>query len=168
MTRPSQRERLLAWIRGVLAWWLGMPCLVRWIGVVAVMSVLWWSSSRVPVVGEPSLTAEVLHNAMHLVAFGGLAMASWCACRESAGGNGRAASRIAMIIAVGYGIVDEVHQGWVPGRVCSTYDVLTDACGASAAVWMMRVVRGDSLPRAWHAVLLVVFAMLAVVLATFG
>lgn len=145
-----------------------MPSLVRWIGVLVVMAVLWWSSSRVPVVGERSLIAELLHNAMHLVAFGGLAMASWCACREPVGGHGRTAARVAMILAVGYGIVDELHQGWVPGRVCSAYDVLTDACGASAAVWMLRALRGDSRPMAWHAVLLLLAAMLAVVLATFG
>lgn len=161
--------QLFGWARGMLGWWLQTAGIVRWIAVLAVMSVLWWSSSRRPGAGEPSLVAELSHNAMHLVAFGCLAATSWCACRaRGLGGTGRLAARAAVAIAVGYGIVDEIHQGQVPGRVCSVYDVITDACGACAAVWLLRVVQRESQPVMWHAVLLVLWAMLAVTLATFG
>jgi VanZ family protein len=37
-------------------------------------------------------------------------------------------------LAVAYGVLDEVHQGYVPGRHPSVLDVVTDACGALAAV----------------------------------
>ena len=37
---------------------------------------------------------------------------------------------MAMLISIAYGISDEVHQSFVPGRVADAYDVLTDAFGA--------------------------------------
>ncbi|PID58371.1 hypothetical protein CSB45_03860 [candidate division KSB3 bacterium] len=38
-----------------------------------------------------------------------------------------------MLLAVAYGISDEVHQYFIPGRHCSLHDVLADAFGASVA-----------------------------------
>ncbi len=49
---------------------------------------------------------------------------------------------IAVAIAVGFGIVDEIHQAYVPGRDASGLDVLADlggACaGAAVATWYGR------------------------------
>ena len=45
---------------------------------------------------------------------------------------------VAMAVAVGYGVVDELHQGHVPGRTPSAADVLTDAFGALLAVAVLR------------------------------
>lgn len=36
---------------------------------------------------------------------------------------------IAIIIALVYGVSDEIHQLFVPGRACSLSDVLTDSAG---------------------------------------
>jgi VanZ family protein len=56
--------------------------------------------------------------------------------RALAGGLPRPVSlRIAataMLIAVAYGVSDELHQSFVPGRVADAFDVLTDAAGAFA------------------------------------
>lgn len=38
---------------------------------------------------------------------------------------------IAIVAAVLYGIIDEFHQGLVPGRLFSYYDMLANAVGAS-------------------------------------
>lgn len=134
--------------------------------MLVVMAVLWWSSSRAPVPGPSSLVAEIAHNAMHLVAFGALAAAAWCACRGTSQGRARLVASIAICIAVGYGIVDELHQAQVPGRVCSVYDVLTDACGASGTVWLLRLVQGETRPAAWIAALFLLCAALSVTIAT--
>lgn len=144
-----------------------MPSVARWASVLVVMSVLWWSSSRSPVPGPSSLVAELAHNAMHLVAFGALAATAWCASRGASQSQAGLVASIAIGIAVGYGIVDELHQGHVPGRVCSVYDVLTDACGASGTVWLLRLVQGESRPAAWIAALFLLCAALSVTLATF-
>ena len=45
----------------------------------------------------------------------------------------RQACLFGMIIAVGYGISDEIHQYFVPGRHCSLHDVFSDAAGAILA-----------------------------------
>jgi VanZ family protein len=39
---------------------------------------------------------------------------------------------VALLISVAYGVSDEFHQSFVPGREASAYDVLTDAIGALA------------------------------------
>jgi VanZ family protein len=40
---------------------------------------------------------------------------------------------LGVIIAVGYGVTDEIHQYFVPGRHCSLHDVLSDTVGAMLA-----------------------------------
>ncbi len=37
---------------------------------------------------------------------------------------------LGVIIAVGYGVTDEIHQYFVPGRYCSLSDVFSDTVGA--------------------------------------
>jgi VanZ family protein len=52
----------------------------------------------------------------------------------------------AMLITVAYGVSDELHQSFVPGRVASTYDLLTDAIGAlggTMACWAWGILRGS-------------------------
>jgi VanZ family protein len=45
----------------------------------------------------------------------------------------RQACLFGMIIAVSYGVSDEIHQYFVPGRYCSLYDVFSDTAGAILA-----------------------------------
>jgi VanZ family protein len=42
-----------------------------------------------------------------------------------------------VILAVGYGSLDELHQAFTPGRTMSVYDLLADTMGASliAGIW---------------------------------
>jgi VanZ family protein len=47
--------------------------------------------------------------------------------------NWQYACLLGVIIAVGYGISDEIHQYFVPGRHCSLYDVFSDTAGALLA-----------------------------------
>jgi VanZ family protein len=44
---------------------------------------------------------------------------------------------VALLIAVGYGVSDEFHQSFVPGRSSDVHDVVADAAGAATglAVW---------------------------------
>ena len=81
------------------------------------MGVLWWSSSRVPG-DEPHNTAtSLLHNSMHVVAYACIAAAVWLTwSRRPAGDRQPLRSYGSWLIAAGYGIVDELHQSFVPGR----------------------------------------------------
>jgi VanZ family protein len=52
-----------------------------------------------------------------------------------------------MLIGMCYGVSDEWHQSFIPGRVASIWDVLFDALGIAAAVFTYRITRkrGSSL-----------------------
>ena len=41
---------------------------------------------------------------------------------------------LVLLLAVGYGLLDELHQSYVPGRDASLYDVLADVSGAALAL----------------------------------
>ena len=46
----------------------------------------------------------------------------------------RKAAILAALIAAGYGITDEFHQSFVPGRVCAVSDMAFDATGGVLAL----------------------------------
>jgi VanZ family protein len=48
----------------------------------------------------------------------------------------------AFVIVVAYGITDELHQRFVPGRHMDPFDLLTDAGAAFTALWIAGVARG--------------------------
>jgi VanZ family protein len=77
----------------------------------------------------------------HLLAYLGLGVVS---VRAVAGGLPASIARrtagVAMAIAVGYAVTDELHQMFVPGRSAQLTDLLADAIG---------VVVGTSLCWAW-------------------
>jgi len=45
---------------------------------------------------------------------------------------------LAMIICLLYGISDEFHQSFIPGRYASIWDVAADLLGAAVVVWFWR------------------------------
>ena len=58
----------------------------------------------------------------------------------------------AFVIAVVYGVSDEFHQSFVPGRSPDVADVVADAAGAALALtaawgWAILVGRRSSMPR---------------------
>ena len=45
---------------------------------------------------------------------------------------------LAMLIGLSYGVSDEIHQYFVPGRSCSLWDILADAIGAGIGACVYR------------------------------
>lgn len=133
----------LRWVGAGLrtvAWsWLRLPVPVRALMPLGVMAALWVSSAVTPSPRPSSVVRDFLHNGAHIVAYGVLA-GSFLLCGKSttlAGSAGPRRSRWPLCsigLAIGYGIVDELHQARVPGRVCSYGDLLSDASGATLAV----------------------------------
>ena len=67
----------------------------------------------------------------------GYAVLSVLVCRALAGGLAQpVTARVAVLavaIATLYGVTDELHQAFVPGRTADAWDVLKDMAGATAA-----------------------------------
>jgi VanZ family protein len=43
---------------------------------------------------------------------------------------------LAWVLSVGWGILDELHQSFIPNRVCDVNDALADAAGAALGAWL--------------------------------
>lgn len=104
---------------------------------------IWNLSSRPPSdLSAGSPTGAWLSNLAHGPEYAGLAL--WLALASRARGvapppSARAAFWI-VAFCVLHGVVDELHQSTVPGRDASVLDVVTDLCGAWAAVAVLRAV----------------------------
>lgn len=102
-----------------------------WGPVVAYMAVIFVASAD----SSPPSPPQVSDKLLHLLAYAGLAL---CVYRALAGSlRGRFAIRpavLAFIVTVAYGVSDEIHQSFVPGRTPELYDVGADAVGALAAL----------------------------------
>ena len=112
-----------------------MKWLSLWAPVVLYMAAIFYVSS----LPEPPSIPAGSDKPLHLAAYFGLTIV---VIRAVAG---RLAQRIglrtavvALLIVIGYGVTDEVHQMFVPGRSADVYDLLSDATGAvagTAACW---------------------------------
>jgi len=49
---------------------------------------------------------------------------------------------LAVLLVTAYGVLDEFHQHFVPGRTPDIYDVMADAAGGMLGVWLFRVLIG--------------------------
>lgn len=110
----------------------GAPASALWLwGPVALyMALIFWASS----LSSPPSPAQVSDKVQHFAAYAGLALVS---LRATAGGRVRgltlAAAVAAWVLAAAYGVTDEWHQAFVPGRTSDVADVAADWLGAGAA-----------------------------------
>jgi VanZ family protein len=89
----------------------------------------------------PNLTATPLDVTDHTGHFIGYAVLGTLAFRAVARGRWQGltprAAAIAWVLSAAYGITDEWHQGFVPGRSPAVDDWIADALGAAAAVLLL-------------------------------
>jgi hypothetical protein len=108
------------------------------------MAVLYWLSSLpgTPLPDDPALyrlfywVPPSVQNALHVPAYAVLSWASWWALGawlRVPSAKARAISACA--IASAYGVFDEWHQSFVPGRYASLTDVTLDVAGAVLGIW---------------------------------
>jgi VanZ family protein len=57
-------------------------------------------------------------------------------CLRRGLGPGRMRTPLAIALAIAYGVLDEIHQGFTPGREPSASDVVADAIGACVGAWL--------------------------------
>jgi len=107
------------------------------------MGVFYWLSSLpgTPFPDDPALYAVFywlppsVQNALHVPAYAVLSWASWWALGAWLRvPSARAISACA--IATAYGVFDEWHQSFVPGRYASLTDVTLNVAGAVLGIWL--------------------------------
>lgn len=112
--------------------------LLLWVGF------LFYMSSRTPPFPRPpsSILRSWYMNLRHAPAYGLLAtliLWAWARRGELWAANSRRVAA-AVALAVLYGVTDEFHQSFVPGRDASFLDLTTDFVGALFAVSLLRAV----------------------------
>jgi VanZ family protein len=102
---------------------------IAWAGVIFYLSSK--SSIHMPTLfpGQDKL--------FHLIAFGVLAFFSMGALRPAASGYRSAQVWFTVVLVTLYGLLDEFHQHYVPGRTVELYDALADAAGGLLGAWSM-------------------------------
>ena len=79
----------------------------------------------------------IIRKIAHILEYGILTFLLWCAVK-----NDKRPAYISLswaaIFAIIYALTDEIHQGFVPTRHFSLYDVCIDSVGAILAAWIIR------------------------------
>jgi VanZ family protein len=115
--------------------------LFRWALVLAWMGLIFFLSSRSKLPEASDALAGLQAIAGHFTVYAVLAALVAFALAES-GLSLQRRLTFAFIFAVCYGVTDEFHQSFVPGRDADALDLLVDAIGAVTAlavyVWLER------------------------------
>lgn len=100
--------------------------LLKWVPAVVICSISVYLSSQPTIEKMPSFwNADKL---VHVVCFGGLSFWVAFACNLKA--NSLKEIILPLSIVSIYGIIDEIHQSFTPGRSCSVFDWIADTVGA--------------------------------------
>lgn len=134
------RSRLVGALRGAGAFLqrapraLALCAAVGWMGAIRALSSLPGDSlGQAPALGY-------LFNLGHAFLYGVLA-ACWILCLPRERGWPRLGAResaAVLAVTLAWGLLDELLQRAVPGRVSSPWDLCSDAAGALSMLWVVR------------------------------
>jgi VanZ family protein len=113
--------------------WVRLAAALAWMGLIFFLS----SQSRLPDLSH-SLSDALQDVLGHFFAYGGLALLAFWALE--AFGVSRPALW-ALVVVLLYGLSDEFHQAFVPGRHPDPFDVATDLAGGVAALLVVTALR---------------------------
>ncbi len=109
-----------------------------WLPPLAWMGVIFFLSAQPDLPGPPASLLDTLLKKMgHFVVYAMLAFL-WHRALARGGMADPTALGLAFAIAVLYGLSDEFHQSFVPGRHPGLSDVIIDAMGAATAIGVIR------------------------------
>lgn len=113
--------------------------ILRWIPALLWMAGIFWLSSREALPAPPGMSHDIGAVAGHFLAYFVLALHLLWAFDGLDLSRGRTLL-LAGTVAALYGLSDEFHQSFVPGRDASIEDVLVDLAGISCALalWSIR------------------------------
>jgi VanZ family protein len=108
--------------------------ILRWLPAGAWMALIFLLSSLSELPNAPAgLPQDVFLKLSHVVGYGVLALLI-----EHALARPRSGKPVALLLTMLYGLSDEWHQSFTPGRMPDPGDLLADVFGAFAALWLLR------------------------------
>jgi hypothetical protein len=107
---------------------LFLLCALGWAGLIFYLSTLPGADMPPMFYGEDKL--------IHAIFFGILGFFALGAMKATADGYRAYQPVLALILVTIYGVLDEFHQHFVPGRSSDIYDVMADAAGGMFGVWL--------------------------------
>ena len=115
-----------------------------WLRHLSLMLAIGWACAIYYLSSLPGVDTQPLFyhqdKLLHSAAFGALGFLVLGAFRPSIHGHNRFQLVIAITITGTYGILDEIHQRYVPGRMPDVYDILADFSGAALGVWALHAI----------------------------
>jgi len=112
-----------------LARFIFLTLAIAWTGVI------FYLSSQ-PSIDTPSLFPGQ-DKLFHMIAFGILGFFLMGGMKTTSNGYRTGQVWLVVVLVVLYGLLDEFHQYFVPGRTMDIYDALADAAGALLGAWTM-------------------------------
>lgn len=111
------------------------------LGPLVVMAAIFFTSSLSGSApdGMLSQVPSALHDPLHVPAYTALAATLCLALPRQRGWR---TALLVGILTMGYGLFDEWHQSFVPGRQVSAADLGRDALGCGLGLWLTRRVWG--------------------------
>lgn len=110
---------------------------LAWAPAVLYMALIWGLSS-IRIEGLPVSRFPMKDKGIHFVEFGVLGFLVAYAARRT--WKAPSAARVfaaAAVIAFAWGVLDELHQGFVPGRDGDVYDIIADGLGSIAGTFAL-------------------------------
>lgn len=124
----------------------GKGILYLWAPVVFYAGLIFYLSSLTPAQPLP-FSFSGSDKVIHFFEYLGFAFLLTRALHPGEGISPWAWYLAAFLLAAGYGVFDEFHQYFVPGRECSGFDLLADVAGAAAGIlFFARVTRFLRIP----------------------
>ena len=108
---------------------LFLLCALGWAGVIFYLSSQPGTDIPPLFFGEDKL--------LHALVFGILGFFTLGAMKTTADGYRPFQIWLAAGLVTGYGVLDEFHQHFVPGRTPDILDVMADAAGAMLGIWLL-------------------------------
>lgn len=103
-----------------------------WLPAILYSALIWWLSSQALSV-EGIDRFPLQDKGVHFLEFAGLGLTLCFAVYRTWPGRGIYAGLAAVLMTCAFGLLDELHQAFVPERSADVFDLLADTCGAFAA-----------------------------------
>ena len=113
--------------------------IVYFLPSIFILSVIFYLSSLSSTGIGGSLTTQFLiHKTLHLLVYSSLSISFYFAFFKTTTKTFRQISALSILLTFLYGITDEIHQYFVPGRGAKVTDTLFDLLGAFIGIYFVR------------------------------